>query len=204
MDEWLSVARASEFVRYAMENDMQITSHRRTARTMLYESFADQRDREQPVMKISNDKFDKVMTYLSQNDLQVHHADAGSTVGIYSFIKIIGEMRRNIRSGGTPILSFGSPINLEGATNLSLPPSGPVHDEPVSPPDRRPVMLLHDKSEPGTATSSAAPSPSKLVTRMGAPVGEGEILPLKGERGGSLGETSLRTKSPGAEYTSGK
>lgn len=95
MTERLSATRLAEFVQYAMAEDMQILANRRVARTNLVDSLL--RYGEPGLyLDFPHEKFDKLLTYLSQNDLQVHGADASATVGIYSFVKIVGEIRRSL------------------------------------------------------------------------------------------------------------
>lgn len=95
MTERLSATRLAEFVQYAMQEDMQILANRRVARTNLVDSLL--RYGEPGLfLDFPHEKFDKLLTYLSQNDLQVHGADASATVGIYSFVKIVGEIRRSL------------------------------------------------------------------------------------------------------------
>jgi len=79
----------------AMQEDMQILANRRVARGLLVDRFL--RPGEPGLfLDFANEKFDQLLTYLSQNDLQVHGADASATVGIYSFVKIVGEIRRSL------------------------------------------------------------------------------------------------------------
>jgi len=93
--ELLSVTRASRFVGYCMEHDLQILTHRREAHTLLRSTLAKAND--ENVMELSSDKFDKIMTFLQQNDQQVHYASAANTVGVYAIVKLIGDLRRRLR-----------------------------------------------------------------------------------------------------------
>jgi len=98
--ELLSVSRASRFVAYCMEHDLQILTHRREAHTILRTTLAKAGD--QKILELSSDKFDKMMTFLQQNDQQVHYASASNTVGVYAIVKLIGELRRRLRDYETP------------------------------------------------------------------------------------------------------
>jgi len=93
--ELLSVARSADFLQYCMEHDLQILTHRREAHTLLRGALARASDRK--VLQMSSDKFDKMMTYFQQNDQQVHYAAATNTVGVYSIVKLLGELRRRLR-----------------------------------------------------------------------------------------------------------
>lgn len=118
----MNANRLADFVSYVMENDMQITTHRRTARPMLNGALV-RPDETCSVVRFSNEKFDKLVTYLSQNDLQVHGADASSTVGIYSFIKLVGELRRSLRKADTPdgLETVRSPTSARGPAPERVP-----------------------------------------------------------------------------------
>jgi len=98
--ELLSVQRASHFVAYCMEHDLQILAHRREAYSYLCSALAKSGDIN--VISMSGDKFDKMMTYLQQNDQQVHYASAGNTVGTYAIVKLVAELRRRLRDHDDP------------------------------------------------------------------------------------------------------
>jgi len=98
--ELLSVARCSRFVAYCMEHDLQILAHRREAHTLLRSTLAVSGDTH--CIELSADKFDKIMTFLQQNDQQVHYASAANTVGVYAIVKLIGELRRRMRDYHVP------------------------------------------------------------------------------------------------------
>lgn len=91
----LSVRRLSLFIAFAMERDLQVLAHRREAAGMFRSTLARHGDGQ--TLELSSDKYDKILTFLSQNDLQVHYAGADKTVGVYAIVKLIGELRRRLR-----------------------------------------------------------------------------------------------------------
>lgn len=93
--ELLSVHRCSLFVAFCMERDLQVLAHRREGAGLLRSTLAKPDD--DPIMEISSDKFDKIMTFFSQNDTQVHYAGADRSVGVYAIVKLLGELRRRLR-----------------------------------------------------------------------------------------------------------
>lgn len=96
----MSVSRASRFVAYVMDHDLQILTHRREACTLLSSALA--RNGDSHCIELSADKFDKMLTYLQQNDQQVHYASAANTVGVYAIVKLVGELRRRLRDYPDP------------------------------------------------------------------------------------------------------
>jgi len=105
----LTVNRLSGFVSFCMEHDLQVLAHRREAAGLWRATLARQGDH--PTLEWSSDKYDKVLTFLSQNDLQVHYAGADKTVGVYAIVKLIGELRRRLRDHSTePLADVGLPL----------------------------------------------------------------------------------------------
>jgi len=92
------------FVKYARSNDMQITSNRREARALYLSALDFDGSFEFPI-----EKADKLLTFLSLNDAQVHGADAKDTVSIYAFIRILGDLSMRLRPPrSTPTPSGGA------------------------------------------------------------------------------------------------
>lgn len=94
--EALSTRGARAFVVFMMGSDPQILANRREGKALLM--LAIDEDGE---VKLSADKFDKLVTFLSLNDQQVHGSGADNTVSIYSFVKILQELRRKLRGEAT-------------------------------------------------------------------------------------------------------
>lgn len=96
--EALSTRGVRAFVDFMMGADPQILANRREGRALLMEAIDDDGE-----LKLSADKFDKLVTFLSLNDQQVHGSGASETVSIYSFVKILQELRRKLgaSSGAT-------------------------------------------------------------------------------------------------------
>lgn len=105
----LSVHRLSGFVSFCMEHDLQVLAHRREAAGLYRATLAHHGD--YSTLEWSSDKYDKVLTFLSQNDLQVHYAGADKTVGVYAIVKLIGELRRRLRDhSDQPLADVGLPL----------------------------------------------------------------------------------------------
>jgi len=129
--ELLSVSRASAFIAYAMENDMQVKIHRSTAQRLFAGSLA--RPSDNHVVEFSAEKYDKVMTFLTQNDQQVHYATAANTVGVYAIVRLLGDLRRQLRdytaqgyrpqplAGDVPLLTPRDFRPAEGAREGAVP-----------------------------------------------------------------------------------
>lgn len=133
--ELLSVNRLSGFIAFCMEHDLQVLAHRREAAGLFRTTLA--RFGDHPTLEWSSDKYDKVLTFLSQNDLQVHYAGADKTVGVYAIVKLIGELRRKLRDHpqqpladvDLPLMSprgsaleIGSPRNQASTGRPPVPP----------------------------------------------------------------------------------
>lgn len=129
--ELLDVHRCSAFVAYCMDHDLQILTHRREAHILLRATLA--RDGDDHIMELSSDKFDKIMTFLQQNDQQVHYASAANTVGVYAIVKLIGELRRRLRDYRNQRV-----VDL-GASYLSPRGDPPPRDNPRASTGRRDV-----------------------------------------------------------------
>lgn len=121
--ERFDTARLRAFVRYLMHHDPQILANRREARALYAAALDDEGD-----FSISADKADKLETFLTLNDLQVHGAGNDGTVSIYAFTKILAELRRRLRDNMESPASSGAatPRTDEG----SRAPSGRVIDAP--------------------------------------------------------------------------
>lgn len=91
--ESFNARRLYAFVHFMSEADPQILANRREGRA-LYQA-ARQDDGE---FLFSADKADKMETFLSLNDQQVHQAGHDNTVSIYSFVKILSDMRRRVKA----------------------------------------------------------------------------------------------------------
>jgi len=133
----LDVHRASRFITYALENDLQVKIHRSTALSLCGAAISRRGDVD--LIEFSAEKFDKVMTFLSQNDQQVHYATATQTVGVYAIVRLLGELRRQLRDyereGYEPNLGSGPPM---------LTPRGPPSQrDPQGSRPRVPGLDLH-------------------------------------------------------------
>lgn len=118
----LSVRRLSAFVAFSMERDLQVLAHRREGAGLFRATLARQGDSD--TLELSSDKFDKILTFLSQNDLQVHYAGADKTVGVYAIVKLIGELRRRLRDyPSQPLADLGMPL-------MSPRDNAPGYDSP--------------------------------------------------------------------------
>lgn len=173
MTERLSATRLAEFVQYAMAEDMQILANRRVARTNLVDSLL--RYGEPGLyLDFPHEKFDKLLTYLSQNDLQVHGADASATVGIYSFVKIVGEIRRSLAKLPAPdavYLGERRPENeiIPGGYNpelLALVRSPRKEVPQASPAYRRMGEALGSGLGEEGASASAGAGPAESARRL--------------------------------------
>lgn len=84
--EIFNVEALRVFVAYATLTDMQVTANRQHGRqlyTAALDSLGD--------FKYPADKADKLLVFLSMTELQGHQSE---TVAIYSFVKIVAELRR--------------------------------------------------------------------------------------------------------------
>lgn len=160
--ELLSVSRCSRFVAYCMEHDLQILAHRREAHTLLRSTLAVGGDTH--CLELSADKFDKIMTFLQQNDQQVHYASASNTVGVYAIVKLIGEIRRRLRD-----------YRHQGQVDLGAAYLSPRN----APPPRR------TQGDPSASTGHPD-VPSLDITRLGQESQRAGTLPSVA--GGSEGE----------------
>jgi len=93
--EILAVDRTSRFISYTLACDLQVKIHRSSALGLLRGSFA--RPEDVNVIEFSAEKFDKIMTFLTENDQQVHYANSANTVGVYAIVRLLGDLRRQLR-----------------------------------------------------------------------------------------------------------
>lgn len=98
--ELLSVDRCARFISYTLSCDLQIKIHRSTALGHFRGSLA--REGDADVIEFSAEKFDKIMTFLSENDQQVHYATSANTVGVYAIVRLLGDLRRTLRDYAVP------------------------------------------------------------------------------------------------------
>lgn len=86
-----------------MHHDPQILANRREARALYVAALDDEGD-----FTLSADKADKIETFLTLNDAQVHGSGHEGTVSIYAFTKIVAELRRRLRDGQESPASSGA------------------------------------------------------------------------------------------------
>jgi len=91
--ESFDTVKLREFVQFFTTHDMQVLANRREAKDLFVIAMNPDGD-----FPYSGDKSDKLETFLSLNDLQVHGAGAGQTVSTYAAVKIVAEMRRRLRA----------------------------------------------------------------------------------------------------------
>jgi len=104
--ELLSVPRVANFIAYTLENDLQIKINRSSACSLLRSSIA--RERDIDTLSVPAEKFDKIMTFLVENDQQVHYASGSNTVGVYAFTRLVSDLRRQVRDYRSSTRSSGS------------------------------------------------------------------------------------------------
>jgi len=117
--ELLSVERSGAFVSKAMKLEVQVLSNRRDLRQDFGALLAGPGDK---CFEWSAEKYDKLMTFLSQNDQQVHYA--GDGVNIYAYVKLLAELRRLVRAlpGAPASVTPGSPAVLGLGSDPPLTP----------------------------------------------------------------------------------
>jgi len=98
--ELLSVDRAARFISYTLSCDLQIKIHRTTACGHFRGALA--REGDLDVIEFSAEKYDKIMTFLTENDQQVHYAASSNTVGVYAIVRLLGDLRRQLRDYTQP------------------------------------------------------------------------------------------------------
>jgi len=98
--ELLSVDRAARFISYTLSCDLQIKIHRSTALGHFRGALA--REGDQDVIEFASEKYDKIMTFLTENDQQVHYAASSNTVGVYAIVRLLGDLRRQLRDYTQP------------------------------------------------------------------------------------------------------
>jgi len=98
--ELLNVNRARHFIAYTLENDLQVKANRSRAGSLLTRSLCANDDID--YVEFPAEKFDKMITFFTENDRQVHYQER-DTVGVYSIVRLLGELRRLLRdySSGT-------------------------------------------------------------------------------------------------------
>lgn len=94
--ECLNVQRASEFVAFALENDLQIAINRRTGLNRIRAALATEGDEAEACFEWPAESYEKMETFLSQNDAQVHYSGT-NTVAVYSMVRLLGSLRRALR-----------------------------------------------------------------------------------------------------------
>jgi len=124
----LAVDRIAEFVSFTLDHDLQVLLNRRTALALLNRSLA--RTDDQLVLKWSAESFDKMVTFLTQNDVQVHYAAASQTVGVYAIVRLVGELRRALRDHGPSDLplAYGRSLASDGDSERKVLPVRPALD----------------------------------------------------------------------------
>lgn len=102
-------AALRRFVDFVVANDPQIAANRREARVLFVESFDDAGE-----ISFPSEKADKVLTFLSLNDHQVHGSGQEGSVSIYAFIRLTGDLRRRLGNRpGSATSGAGSPAPSE-------------------------------------------------------------------------------------------
>lgn len=122
--ELLDVSRAARFISFTLESDMQVKVNRSVAAGLLRSSLS--REGDLHIVEYPAEKFDKVMTFFSENDQQVHY-QSKDTVGVYALTRLLGELRRMLRDYHMPrglAIGNGPPM----MSPRGLPASGPSSD----------------------------------------------------------------------------
>lgn len=78
---------------------MQVKVNRSVAAGLLRSSLS--RSGDVHIIEYPAEKFDKVMTFFSENDQQVHY-QSKDTVGVYALTRLLGELRRTLRDYQMP------------------------------------------------------------------------------------------------------
>jgi len=91
--ETLNLQRTRTFVQFCMQNNVQVTVNRRAAYGLLVEAIEDEGSVQFPF-----EKFEKLQSFLLLNDQQVHYADASNAVSIYAFVRLLGDLRRVLKT----------------------------------------------------------------------------------------------------------
>lgn len=122
--------RSWAFVRQALDSDVQVQTNRRTLYRLLLDALGNESDPVGSLFAFPIDQYDKLLTFCQSTDPQVHYADASHTVQIYSFTKILMNMRRLImKRGGVLMAGVHSPTPSPRAS----PNNSPLGPRPLQP-----------------------------------------------------------------------
>lgn len=109
-NESVSVAGLRVFLKYALENDLQILINRREAKRLLNAAILSTDDSE-GFFDYPVEKFEKIQTFLELSETQQHGSP--SQVSVYAFVRLMGDMRRAFKAHlvekALPTSPFGSP-----------------------------------------------------------------------------------------------
>jgi len=119
--ELLSVCSAARFISFTLQNDCQIKVNRTSACSLLRSSIA--RSGDLDTIAFPSEKFDKLLTFLMENDQQVHYASASNTIGVYAFARLTSDLRRQLRD-------YSSGTRERGDLGDDLPPMMSPRDPP--------------------------------------------------------------------------
>jgi hypothetical protein len=110
--EFLSVSGLTRFVTHVRNEDVQVLANRRVARRLLDQCLIAQG--EDQYIEFPQEKFDKLLAFLTLNDQQVHYAGSDRTVDIFAFVKLFAELRRKLRDhpAAPDAMRLGSPTML--------------------------------------------------------------------------------------------
>jgi len=110
--ELLSVSGLTRFVTHVRTQDVQVLANRRVARQLLDRCLIERG--ESDYIEFSQEKFDKLLAFLTLNDQQVHYASSDRTVDIFAFVKLFAELRRALRDhpSAPESMRLGSPTML--------------------------------------------------------------------------------------------
>jgi len=131
METWDST-QLTTFVNFASLNDMQITANRREAKAI----FALARGGD---FDYSYEKMEKIEAFLTSTSTADDRSQHTDRVSVYAFVKLLGELRRRLRTGST----FSNPATLvrtyddgEGQSGLISPARAarPGSSLPATPP----------------------------------------------------------------------
>lgn len=158
--ECLNVQRASDFVSFALENDLQIAINRRTGLQRIRDALAKTGDPAHSCFEWPVESYEKMETFLSQNDAQVHYSGT-NTVAVYSMVKLLGSLRRALRDMSSPSAVFRGGV-LASPTRLGTQPA------PLSSPVRSLTFSQQGGATPTTQRRNDPPTTSGGLGPLGA------------------------------------
>jgi len=155
--ECLNIQRASEFVAFALENDLQIAINRRTGLQRIRAALATNGDSPRSCFEWPVESYEKMETFLAQNDAQVHYSST-NTVAVYSMVKLLGSLRRALRDMPTG----GAGATFQGNV-LSSPTRPGTRSAPLRSPTRALTFVPQDEPEQSGQETPVRPISSEGV-----------------------------------------